>query len=89
MRLDKEVKQNTIQELRTHETDTGSPEVQVGIITEKIKNITEHLKVNKKDHSSRRGLIMLVGKRNALLKYLNRQDKERYTALVTKLKIRR
>jgi len=89
LRLDKEVKQNTIQELRTHETDTGSPEVQVGIITEKIKNITEHLKVNKKDHSSRRGLIMLVGKRNALLKYLNRQDKERYTALVTKLKIRR
>ena len=89
MRLDKEVKQNTIQELRTHETDTGSPKVQVGIITEKIKNITEHLKVNKKDHSSRRGLIMLVGKRNALLKYLNRQDKERYTALVTKLKIRR
>ena len=89
MRLDKEVKQNTIQELRTHETDTGSPEVQVGIITEKIKNITEHLKVNKKDHSSRRGLIMLVGKRNALLKYLNRQSKERYTELVTKLKIRR
>ena len=89
MRLDKEVKQKTIQELKTHETDTGSPEVQVGIITEKIKNITEHLKVNKKDHSSRRGLIMLVGKRNALLKYLNRQSKERYTELVTKLKIRR
>ena len=89
MRLDKEVKQKTIQELRTHETDTGSPEVQVGIITEKIKNITEHLKVNKKDHSSRRGLIMLVGKRNALLKYLKRESKDRYSELVTKLKIRR
>ena len=89
MRLDKEVKQKTIQELKTHETDTGSPEVQVGIITEKIKNITEHLKVNKKDHSSRRGLIMLVGKRNALLKYLKRQSNDRYSELVTKLKIRR
>lgn len=88
MRLQKDIKVKTITELRTHETDTGSPEVQAGIITEKIKNLTEHLKQHKKDHSSRRGLIKLVGKRSALLKYLNRNDEKRYKDLISKLKIR-
>lgn len=88
MRLNAEVKQKTIQELKTHETDTGSPDVQIGLITEKIRNITEHLKTHKKDHSSRRGLIKLVGKRSALMKYLKRKNKDRYTTLISKLKIR-
>ncbi len=88
MRLDKEVKQRTIGELKTHDTDTGSPEVQVGIITEKIRNLTEHLKMHKKDHSSRRGLIKLVGQRSSLLKYLNRNDGDRHKKLISKLKIR-
>lgn len=88
MRLEKELKKKTIEGLRAHETDTGSPEVQVGIITEKIKNLTEHLKIHKKDHSSRRGLIQLVGRRSSFLKYLLRNDKDRHRALITKLKIR-
>ena len=88
MRLKAEVKQKTIQELKTHETDTGSPDVQIGLITEKIRNITEHLKTHKKDHSSRRGLIKLVGKRSALMKYLKRKNNERYAALISKLEIR-
>lgn len=88
MRLEKELKKKTIEELRVHETDTGSPEVQVGIITEKIRNLTEHLKLHKKDHSSRRGLIKLVGKRSAFLKYVFRDDKDRHKVLITKLKIR-
>lgn len=88
MRLKKEIKQQTIQGLKTHETDTGSPEVQIGLITEKIRNITEHLKNHKKDHSSRRGLINLVGQRSALLKYLDRCDNNRYKTLISKLSIR-
>ena len=88
MRLDEEVKKKTIQELKTHDTDTGSPEVQIGLITEKIKNLTEHLKEHKKDHSSRRGLINLVGQRSALMKYLRRCDSDRYKTLISKLGIR-
>lgn len=88
MRLEKELKQKTIDLLKTHESDTGSPEVQIGLITEKIKSITEHLKEHKKDHSSRRGLIKLVGQRSSLLKYLKRQDKSRHGELTSKLKIR-
>ena len=88
MRLDKEVKEKTIQELKTHDTDTGSPEVQIGLITAKIRHLTEHLKEHKKDNSSRRGLINLVGKRSALMKYLRRRDSDRYKALISKLGIR-
>jgi len=88
MRLEREVKTKIMEELKIHETDVGSPEVQVGIITEKIRNLTEHLKIHKKDHSSRRGLIKLVGQRSSLLKYLVRQSKDRHKTLITRLKIR-
>ena len=69
--------------------DTGSPEVQVAIFTERIRELTEHLKTHKKDHHSRRGLLLLVGKRRRLLNYLSRNDVERYRALISKLGIRR
>ena len=79
----------TITEHRLHESDTGSPEVQVAILTERINQLTEHLKVHKKDHHSRRGLLMLVGRRRRLLDYLKRNDVERYRALIAKLGLRR
>ena len=79
----------TIGEHRLHETDTGSPEVQVALLTERINHLTEHLKVHKKDHHSRRGLLMLVGRRRRLLDYLRRNDVERYRALIAKLGLRR
>jgi len=79
----------TITEHRLHETDTGSPEVQVALLTERINHLTEHLKVHKKDHHSRRGLLMLVGQRRRLLDYLRRNDVERYRALIAKLGLRR
>jgi small subunit ribosomal protein S15 len=72
-----------------HGTDTGSPEVQVAIFTERINQLTEHLKIHKKDHHSRRGLLLLVGKRRRLLNYLTRSDVSRYRALIQKLGIRR
>ena len=78
----------TIAEHRLHETDTGSPEVQVALLTERINHLTEHLKIHKKDHHSRRGLLMLVGQRR-LLDYLRRNDVERYRALIAKLGLRR
>jgi small subunit ribosomal protein S15 len=79
----------TIQQHRLHETDTGSPEVQVAILTERINHLTEHLKVHKKDHHSRRGLLMLVGRRRRLLDYLRRNDVERYRALIAELGLSR
>ena len=82
-------KSATITKHRLHETDTGSPEVQVAILTERINHLTEHLKVHKKDHHSRRGLLMLVGRRRRLLDYLRRNDVERYRALIAKLGLRR
>lgn len=72
-----------------HATDTGSPEVQVALLTERINHLTEHLRVHKKDHHSRRGLLMLVGKRRRLLAYLRNQDVERYRSLIAKLGLRR
>ena len=79
----------TIAEHRLHESDTGSPEVQVALLTERINHLTEHLKVHGKDHHSRRGLLMLVGRRRRLLDYLRRNDVERYRALIAKLGLRR
>jgi small subunit ribosomal protein S15 len=79
----------TIDKHRLHETDTGSPEVQVAILTERINHLTEHLKVHKKDHHSRRGLLMLVGRRRRLLDYLRRNDVDRYRALIAELGLRR
>lgn len=74
---------------RLHETDTGSPEVQVALLTDRINHLTEHLKVHAKDHHSRRGLLMLVGRRRRLLEYLRRNNVERYRALIAKLGLRR
>ena len=81
--------QTVVDEFGTHATDTGSPEVQVALLTERINHLTEHLKVNKKDHHSRRGLLMMVGKRRRLLRYLHDQDVERYRSLIAKLGLRR
>ncbi|MDG2023723.1 MAG: 30S ribosomal protein S15 [Actinomycetota bacterium] len=74
---------------RHHETDTGSPEVQVALLTDRIEDLTEHLKTHEKDHHSRRGLLKLVGRRRRLLNYLDNNDVERYRALITKLGLRR
>jgi small subunit ribosomal protein S15 len=80
---------STISQHRLHETDTGSPEVQIALMSERIDHLTEHLKVHKKDHHSRRGLLMIVGRRRRLLDYLRRNDVERYRALIAKLGLRR
>jgi small subunit ribosomal protein S15 len=79
----------TITEHRLHETDTGSTEVQVALLTARVNHLTEHLKVHKKDHHSRRGLLMLVGRRRRLLDYLRSNDVERYRALIARLGLRR
>lgn len=89
MALVKEVKHSIINEFKIHENDTGSPEVQVAILTEKINQLTEHLKKHKKDHHSRRGLLKMVGKRRALLNYLKEKDLERYKKLIEKLELRK
>ena len=89
MAVDSGVKARLAGEHRLHGTDTGSPEVQVAIFTERIRQLTEHLKTHKKDHHSRRGLLLLVGKRRRLLNYLSRNDVGRYRALIAKLGIRR
>jgi small subunit ribosomal protein S15 len=87
--VEQEVKGSLIAEHRLHDSDTGSPEVQVAIFSKRITQLTEHLKVNPKDHHSRRGLLLLVGKRRRLLNYLSRNDVERYRSLIGKLGIRR
>lgn len=85
----KETKTQIIEENRVHPTDTGSPEVQIAILTERINHLTEHLKTHKKDHHSRRGLLMMVGKRKNLLAYLMKKDINRYRAIIEKLNIRK
>ena len=85
--LDK--KQEIIEKYRVHETDTGSPEVQIAVLSERIKYLTEHLKEHKKDHHSRRGLLKMVGQRRGLLNYLMAKDIERYRAIIAKLGIRK
>ncbi|MDP9800291.1 small subunit ribosomal protein S15 [Arcanobacterium wilhelmae] len=89
MALEKERKDAIIKEYATHEGDTGSPEVQVAILTERIKGLTEHFKSHKHDHHSRRGLMLLIGKRKRLLRYLAEEDIERYRSLISRLGIRR
>ena len=79
----------TIGAHRTHATDTGSPEVQVALLTERINHLTEHLRTHKKDHHSRRGLLMLVGRRRRLLDYVRSTDVERYRAIIARLGLRR
>ncbi len=85
----KEHKTEVIEKNRIHETDTGSPEVQIAILTERIAELTEHLKVHHKDNHSRRGLLKMVGKRRGLLNYLAKKDIERYRAIIAKLGIRK
>jgi len=85
----KDQKTSIIEANRTHETDTGSPEVQVAILTERINQLTEHLKVHAHDNHSRRGLYKMIGKRRSLLDYLAKKDIERYRALIAKLGIRK
>ncbi|ABG04379.1 MAG: 30S ribosomal protein S15 [Rubrobacter sp.] len=84
-----ENKEETIREFRTHEGDTGSPEVQVAILTRRIAHLTEHLREHKHDYHSRRGLLKMVGKRRRLLKYLQKKDVERYRTLISRLGLRR
>lgn len=85
----KDQKNEVIQSNKTHENDTGSPEVQIAILTRRINDLTEHLKVHKKDHHSRRGLLKMVGRRRNMLNYLMKKDIERYRAIIAKLGLRK
>ena len=87
--LTKDQKEKIIGDFEVHDGDTGSPEVQIALLTERIQQLTEHLKTHKKDHSSRRGLLKMVGKRSALLKYVNNQDPARYRQIITRLGLRK
>ena len=87
--ITKEEKQALIEQYATHPGDTGSPEVQIAVLTHRINQLTEHLKVNQKDHHSRRGMLKMVGHRRNLLGYLQRKDIERYRAIIAKLNIRK
>jgi small subunit ribosomal protein S15 len=87
--LAREQKKSVIDQYQTHATDTGSPEVQIAIISERIGQLTDHFKTHQKDHGSRRGLLMLVSKRRRLLDYLKRYDSERYKTVIGKLGIRK
>lgn len=89
MALDTTAKKAIIDEYATHPGDTGSPEVQVAILTHRIKELTEHLKQHKHDHHSRRGLLLLVGQRRRLLNYLNKSDISRYRSIIERLGLRR
>ncbi|MBM3133504.1 MAG: 30S ribosomal protein S15 [Chloroflexi bacterium] len=86
--VQKEKKQSLIQEHRTHEGDTGSAEVQIAILTERISRLTDHLRINKHDYSTQRGLMMLVGQRRRLLRYLRKSNPSSYKTLIGKLNIR-
>ena len=89
MTLLKEEKREIIEKYRTHDTDTGSPAIQVAIMTSRINNLNEHLKSNKKDHHSRRGLVTLVGKRKRLLEYIKNKDIDGYRKLIKSLGLRK
>jgi len=87
--LTKEEKSKTIKDFEVHEGDTGSPEVQIALLTKKIDELTEHLKTHRKDHSSRRGLLKMVGTRSALLKYISKKDIKRYREIISRLGLRK
>jgi small subunit ribosomal protein S15 len=89
MALTKEAKTGVIRQYRRHDTDSGSPEVQIAVLTNRITYLTEHFKLHKKDHHSRRGLLTLVGRRRRLLDYLQRVDQNRYRAVLDRLGIRK
>ena len=82
-------KQDTIERFKLHDTDTGSPEVQIALLTERIISLTEHLKIHKKDHHSRRGLLMMVGKRRRLLSYVKNKNVNRYRGIIKELGLRK
>ena len=86
--IDKEIKQKVIEDFKTHGADTGSPEVQVAILTFRIRELTDHMRAHKKDFHSRRGLLMMVGRRRKLLQYLKDRDFNRYQSLIQKLGLR-
>ncbi len=87
--LTKQKKQEIIGDFETHEGDTGSPEVQIALLTKKINELTEHLKIHRKDHASRRGLLKMVGTRSALLKYVSSKDVKRYKKIISRLGLRK
>jgi len=87
--LAKQEKEKIISDVETHAGDTGSPEVQIAILTKRINDLTEHLKIHRKDHASRRGLLQMVGTRTALLKYVNKKDVSRYQAVISRLGLRK
>lgn len=87
--MEKQLKQEIIAKYAVHEGDTGSPEVQIALLTERINHLTEHLKTHKKDHHSRRGLLKMVGQRRGLLNYLMKKDITRYRDIIAKLEIRK
>lgn len=87
--MTKEIKQSIIESYATHEGDTGSPEVQIALLTHRINELTEHFKMHKKDHHSRRGLLKMIGQRRSLQNYLREKDLERYRTLIGRLGLRR
>ena len=87
--LTKQEKEKIIDDFEVHEGDTGSPEVQIAILTTRINELTEHLKIHRKDHASRRGLLKMVGTRSALLKYVNKKDPKRYQRIISRLGLRK
>ena len=89
MSITAEQKQQILKDYKTHEKDTGSPEVQIALLTKRIAQLTDHFKTHKKDHASRRGLLKMVSRRNSLLKYLTREDRERYLQVINRLGLRK
>jgi small subunit ribosomal protein S15 len=87
--LSKPDKQKVMQDYEIHNGDTGSPEVQIAVLTKRINELTEHLKAHRKDHSSRRGLLKMVGNRSSLLKYINKKDPQRYQSIISRLGLRK
>ena len=87
--LPKQEKEKVIGDFETHEGDTGSPDVQIALLTRRINDLTEHLKIHRKDHASRRGLLKMVGTRSALLKYVNKKDTNRYQNIISRLGLRK
>ncbi|MGD0463516.1 MAG: 30S ribosomal protein S15 [Tepidisphaeraceae bacterium] len=89
MSISVEQKQKIVTDYKIHEKDTGSPEVQIALLTERINHLRQHFDIHKKDHSSRRGLLKLVSRRNQLLKYLTREDRTRYQQIIARLNLRK
>jgi len=87
--LTKQEKESVITDFETHQGDTGSPEVQIALLTKRINDLTEHFKIHRKDHASRRGLLQMVGTRSALLKYVSKKDVKRYQQIISRLGLRK